>query len=103
MLAFFIVPRFFPYALFIAVIVLFKHAGNIKRLMRGEEPKLSFKSKGKSEKDEKTDSAAESDNVAEPNVSKGKSEDMEKPKLDESTQKGAGKEKKKHEEDEFDF
>ena len=54
-LSFIIEPRFFLYALFMAVIVLFKHAGNIKRLMRGEEPKLSFKSKDKSEKVEETE------------------------------------------------
>lgn len=78
-LSFIIEPRFFLYALFMAVIVLLKHAGNIKRLMRGEEPKLSFKSKGKNEKIEEAPAASE------------------EPEKDES------KETKKHDKDEFDF
>ncbi len=34
---------FWPYALAMAAAVIYKHKGNIKRLIKGEEPKLSFK------------------------------------------------------------
>ena len=34
---------FWPYALVLAVIVIFKHRSNIKRLIKGEEPPLNFK------------------------------------------------------------
>jgi glycerol-3-phosphate acyltransferase PlsY len=46
-LSFFIVPEFTVPACIMAVIVIYKHKDNIKRLMRGEEPKLDFKSKGR--------------------------------------------------------
>ena len=41
-------PGFFPYALAISAIVIFKHRSNIGRLLRGEESKISFKKKGDS-------------------------------------------------------
>ena len=34
---------FWPYALAMAAVMVYKHRGNIKRLIKGEEPKLSFK------------------------------------------------------------
>ena len=34
---------FWPYALAMAAVMIWKHRGNIKRLMKGEEPKLSFR------------------------------------------------------------
>ena len=34
---------FWPYALVMALVVIIKHRGNIKRLIEGKEPKLSFK------------------------------------------------------------
>ncbi len=34
---------FWPYALAMALVVIIKHRGNIKRLIAGEEPKLNFK------------------------------------------------------------
>ena len=34
---------FWPYALVLAAVVIYKHRGNIKRLIKGEEPKLNFK------------------------------------------------------------
>lgn len=41
-------PGFFVDGLFMAILILFKHRGNILRLARGEEPKLHF-SKSRSE------------------------------------------------------
>ena len=34
---------FWPYALVIAAIIIFKHKSNIQRLLKGEEPPLNFK------------------------------------------------------------
>ena len=34
---------FWPYALALAAVVIYKHRGNIKRIIKGEEPKLNFK------------------------------------------------------------
>ena len=34
---------FWPYALVIAAVIIFKHSSNIKRLIKGEEPPLNFK------------------------------------------------------------
>lgn len=42
-LAYFLEPDFILLGSVLAVIVLWKHRGNIGRLVRGEEPKLSFK------------------------------------------------------------
>ena len=36
---------FWPYGAVIAVIIIIKHRGNIKRLIKGEEPPISFKKK----------------------------------------------------------
>lgn len=38
-------PQYFYGVCIMAVIVVFKHRSNIKRLLKGEEPKLSFKDK----------------------------------------------------------
>lgn len=38
-------PKYFIWAAVLAVIVLIKHRTNFKRLIKGEEPKLSFKKK----------------------------------------------------------
>ena len=42
-LAWFLAPHFVPEALMMAVVVIWRHKENIKRLAAGEEPKLSFK------------------------------------------------------------
>ncbi len=44
-LSFFRYRAFFPYALLMAAIVIFKHRSNIGRILRGEESKLSFSKK----------------------------------------------------------
>ncbi len=44
-LSVFMEKGFWPYAALIAVIIIIKHRGNIKRLLRGEEPPISFKKK----------------------------------------------------------
>ena len=41
--SFFMERPFWPYALAMAALVIYKHRGNIKRLIKGEEPKLNFK------------------------------------------------------------
>lgn len=43
MLAYFIDKDFTIYAIFMAVVVIYRHKDNIKRLINHEEPKLSFK------------------------------------------------------------
>lgn len=47
MIAYLFDPIYLIWALAMAVIVLIKHRMNIKRLLKGEEPKLSFKKKEK--------------------------------------------------------
>jgi len=42
-----LVPGFLPYVTVIAVIVIVKHRANISRILKGEEPKVSFKKKDK--------------------------------------------------------
>jgi glycerol-3-phosphate acyltransferase PlsY len=41
-------PAYLPLAAAMAVVVIFKHRANIKRLARGEEPKVSFRKRGQS-------------------------------------------------------
>jgi len=41
--AYFIIPGYLPWAAAMAVVVLFKHRRNFSRLIKGEEPKISFK------------------------------------------------------------
>lgn len=41
--AYYLEPGFMPWAAIMAAIVIFKHRKNISRLVRGEEPKVSFK------------------------------------------------------------
>jgi acyl phosphate:glycerol-3-phosphate acyltransferase len=36
------IPEFLPYALLIVILVLWKHKGNIRRIIKGEEPKIKF-------------------------------------------------------------
>lgn len=40
-------PDFLPVMVIMAIIVIFKHRANIKRLLKGEEPKANFKKKEK--------------------------------------------------------
>ena len=42
-LSIFMENGFWPYALGMALVVIYKHKGNIQRLLKGEEPKLNFK------------------------------------------------------------
>ena len=42
-LSVFMEKAFWPYALAMALIIIFKHRSNIKRLIKGEEPPLNFK------------------------------------------------------------
>ncbi len=42
-LSVFMEKAFWPYALAMALIIIFKHRSNIKRLINGEEPPLNFK------------------------------------------------------------
>ena len=42
-LSVFLEHGFWPYALAMAAIIIFKHRSNIQRLMKGEEPPLNFK------------------------------------------------------------
>ena len=42
-LSVFLEHAFWPYALVMAAIIIFKHRSNIQRLIKGEEPPLSFK------------------------------------------------------------
>ncbi len=35
-------PAFFPVSLVIAIVIIYKHLPNIRRLLHGEEPKMSF-------------------------------------------------------------
>ncbi len=44
-LSVFMEKGFWPYAALIAVIIIIKHRGNIRRLLKGEEPPVSFKKK----------------------------------------------------------
>ena len=44
-LSVFMEKGFWPYAAVIAIIIIIKHRGNIKRLLNGEEPPISFKKK----------------------------------------------------------
>ena len=44
-LSVFMEKGFWPFAAVIAVIIIIKHRGNIKRLLAGEEPPISFKKK----------------------------------------------------------
>ena len=39
------IPEFLPYCLIMAAIVIIRHRSNIQRMIRGEEPKISFKKK----------------------------------------------------------
>lgn len=52
----FLAYKFMPGGVYIllamALIVIFKHRGNIQRLIKGQEPKINLKSKGKTEKQE---------------------------------------------------
>lgn len=43
LVAYWTLPEFLPWGAVMAVIVLYKHRKNIKRLIKGEEPKVSFK------------------------------------------------------------
>jgi glycerol-3-phosphate acyltransferase PlsY len=38
-------PKYLSWAIIISLIIVFKHRANIKRLLAGQEPKLSFKKK----------------------------------------------------------
>ena len=46
-LAWKLVPGFVPYVAVLALIVIIKHCPNIKRIFKGEEPKVNFKKKDK--------------------------------------------------------
>lgn len=52
LLVWFLHPSFFWPGLAMALILLIRHSGNIGRLMRGEEDKISFRRVNKEEKDE---------------------------------------------------
>lgn len=43
LVAYWTLPEFLPWGVVMAVIVLYKHRNNVKRLIKGEEPKVSFK------------------------------------------------------------
>jgi glycerol-3-phosphate acyltransferase PlsY len=48
--AYYFIPEFLIWAAVMAVIIIVKHRKNLKRLIKGEEPKISFKSRrGKDE------------------------------------------------------
>ena len=49
LVAFFRVPEFFRLSIVMAIVMIIKHRHNIARLFRGEEPKLSFLDRKKSE------------------------------------------------------
>ena len=42
-LSVFMEKGFWPYAAVIAIVIIIKHRANIKRLIHGEEPPISFK------------------------------------------------------------
>ena len=44
-LSVFMEKGFWPYAAVIAIVIIIKHRANIKRLIHGEEPPISFKKK----------------------------------------------------------
>jgi len=48
-IAYYYDPNYLLWSIAIAIIVLIKHRNNIKRLFKGEEPKLSFKKKEKAD------------------------------------------------------
>ena len=49
LLSWWLLPAFVPYCIIMAAIVIIRHRSNIVRMMNGEEPKISFKKKEKTE------------------------------------------------------